>query len=278
MNNLLRIKEFYQRTGWSAPARWLKVAAVLAIAAGTVASLTIPPSTRTVGNIHLAHNPIYQAFQASGAEVYASNLSGWAQINNKYLSVSELDDLGQQVVHALGLDPATVKCQPTEEKGFRGLQYGGLIGRQTRANVIIQTWDPPAEDINPYPETYLIVNLEETGSLELLSSGPKRMNDVFALFGAVPNINTGITGTIDGLIPEEEKSNLARVIFTAVGAEVLESLVEPGIVSFTGYTPAIKESLLAGDKKINLNVALRYHSIDGKTYVHIASPIIMSEY
>lgn len=277
MDGFLKIKSVNLPCWRLVKPRWVKLAALLVIAGGVTASAALPPSAQTVGNIHLANDPLYLAFQASGAKVYASNLSGWAQINNRYLSDQELDELGRQVTNTLGIDPATLQCQPTEEPGFRGRQFDGATGR-IKANVIIQTWDPQPGDISPGPETYLIVNLEQMESLELLSGGKKILNDAFRPFNTSPSINTGITGTIAGLVPEDEKRGLAQVIFAAAGAKVIESLVEPGIVSFTGYTPAIKESLLAGQNKINLNAALRYHSTDGKTYVHIASPIIMSEY
>jgi hypothetical protein len=64
----------------------------------------------------------------------------------------------------------------------------------------------------------------------------------------------------------------------ALGASIIDTLIQPGFASITGFSPILPDSLTVGDKRINLNMAMRYSPYDNRTYVIVASPVIPGEY
>ncbi|OZV13462.1 hypothetical protein CIW83_04260 [Tissierella sp. P1] len=50
------------------------------------------------------------------------------------------------------------------------------------------------------------------------------------------------------------------------------------LVSYTAYTPLIESSIFSGEKKVNLNLAIRYNENEDKTYIWIGTPIITTGY
>ena len=64
----------------------------------------------------------------------------------------------------------------------------------------------------------------------------------------------------------------------ALSASVFDTLIQPGFASITGFSPVLPDCLTVGDKRINLNMAMRYSPNDNRTYVIVASPVIPGEY
>jgi hypothetical protein len=64
----------------------------------------------------------------------------------------------------------------------------------------------------------------------------------------------------------------------ALGATYAELTVQQGYAGMTGFSPELPEGIVAGDRRINVNMAVRYSPGDNRTYVVIGSPVIAGEY
>ena len=63
-----------------------------------------------------------------------------------------------------------------------------------------------------------------------------------------------------------------------VKGRVVEKYEEDGIVSYSIFSPLIDEYIYTGNRKMNLNIALRYSELENKTYILIGTPIITIGY
>ncbi|PKM82215.1 MAG: hypothetical protein CVU89_06120 [Firmicutes bacterium HGW-Firmicutes-14] len=50
------------------------------------------------------------------------------------------------------------------------------------------------------------------------------------------------------------------------------------LVNITAYSPKIRQQLTMGEESVNINMAVRYNSLENKTLVYVGSPLITTEY
>jgi hypothetical protein len=67
-------------------------------------------------------------------------------------------------------------------------------------------------------------------------------------------------------------------IFKALGGRIIEGIEEGQLVSRTGYSSLIENSLFIGEEKININVGLRYNEYEDATYLWLGTPVIFTSY
>lgn len=72
--------------------------------------------------------------------------------------------------------------------------------------------------------------------------------------------------------------NLTKKVMEKAGAKVVENYADARMTSVSGFTPEIADRLTPGQKRVNMNMAVRYDSVDKNTHVYIGSPIITTEY
>jgi len=62
-----------------------------------------------------------------------------------------------------------------------------------------------------------------------------------------------------------------------VGAKNIETLTGVGLVSVSAYALNVRRRLTAREKSVNINMALRYNSVEKKR-LHVGTPVMTSEY
>ncbi len=90
--------------------------------------------------------------------------------------------------------------------------------------------------------------------------------------------NISLTGSVDGRLGEDEIGDICLRAFKRVGADKVEGMNDNGLVSVSAFAPSISESVSVKGKKVNMNIAVRYNSYEGKTYIWLATPVITTEY
>lgn len=106
----------------------------------------------------------------------------------------------------------------------------------------------------------------------------KGLDDVFAKYVDDPAVNISITGSLDGRLDEEDLDRLYDKVFETIGAYEVEGIDEAGLVSVSAFSPSIRDAVRVNGRRININMAARYNSYEGKTYIWLATPVITTEY
>jgi hypothetical protein len=105
-----------------------------------------------------------------------------------------------------------------------------------------------------------------------------RLESLLKQYCTSTSVNICITGRLDGELDSVEADDLCDRILESTGADEVEGLQGEKLVSVSAFSPSIENSIRVNGKRINLNVAVRYNSYEGKTYIWLATPVITTEY
>lgn len=130
------------------------------------------------------------------------------------------------------------------------------------------------------PDEYrdVLISLTDTSQRPELSASVKRLTGALESYGMQPDVNICMTGSMDGKLNDNELETVFERIFKSAGADKVEGMRDGGLVSVSAFSPVIDEAVRVNGKRINLNVAVRYNSYEGKTYIWLATPVITTEY
>jgi len=253
----------------------LKRLLMLAVILITLVPFCWEPAQSTVYNLDI-EDRLYRLVELSGARPVELNVQGWARVNEKFVTIGELERIAGRTAGRLGdNDPQLI----TENDGdFRQVRIQSLLDDRTVLNVAAQSlinYSQPRRR----GETYLTVSIARKIDRDDGSRWADRLRSALAAAGGgEPQVLTNIIAAVPGKLSGEEKRDMARRLFEAAGAEKVEGIDADGLFSLTGYTPKFKDSLRIGENKVNINIAVRYHSSDGQTYIYIGAPILTGEY
>lgn len=124
----------------------------------------------------------------------------------------------------------------------------------------------------------LVISLADTSQQPLSSDCVANLAGLVEEIGEKPGVNLSITGSMEGKFTEEEVSGLCGKALESINASIIEGINSNGLVSITAFSPSIKEAVKVNGKRVNVNIAARYNSYEGKTYIWLATPVIITEY
>ena len=104
------------------------------------------------------------------------------------------------------------------------------------------------------------------------------VESIFTEYDSFMEITSSIIGYIDGNACNDEIEKKAIRALRRLKGNTVETFKDVNLLSYTAYTPRIVENISIGEKKINLNLAIRYNDYEDKTFIWIGTPIITSGY
>lgn len=215
---------------------------------------------------------VTKSFQATDAEFDALIIEAWAQISKKGLVEKDLEILFKQLTNTFSIPYLPIiDTQYPEFIGFS--QQETVADGQTVIYATLQSVQPSRVEAG----TYLGLSIT-TFNLQEAQEYYKLVIGFLSPYTDISNIGITITGTIPGKLSQKQTYQLFSKAFKTVGAEIKEGINTPELVSLSAYTPRCPYHLKVNDKKINLNLAARYHYFDNKTYLHFGAPLIFQEY
>ncbi|MHB1418328.1 MAG: YwmB family TATA-box binding protein [Bacillota bacterium] len=217
-----------------------------------------------------------RAFSVSNAKLHEVNVQAWARINRQRLTPDELASISRQIAVAMGQDQGLTSSTRTDNY-LRTVDLDGSPEPGTYMHIGVQNLYPQP-DGEDEAETYLMVTWSERGSAAHLEMQMQKLKNAFEIFNASPKITVGFSGTVPGHLTSKDAQKMIAQIFGAVGGKVKEGITEGGLISVSGFSRRIHDSVDAGSTKINLQAAVRYHPVDNQTYIYIGSPLLPGEY
>ena len=131
--------------------------------------------------------------------------------------------------------------------------------------------------VSIYDGTYLVISLEGL-MLEERGSHGKTLESIFEYFGTRPNINKTAVFYMSGFQSVDSQERNIDYLFSKIDGIIIEGIKDETLVSYSGYTPHFQNYVKSRGKKINVNIASRYHTIDNKTYLYMGTPLIHGQY
>ncbi|VBB08908.1 Hypothetical protein LUCI_4191 [Lucifera butyrica] len=225
-----------------------------------------------------ATDVLENAMTAMGTGINQMSINGWSRIPAPAAKMNENDlrTMVERAMQELGIQQQEYSVT-TSLHGTNRLARAEMVHDRLRAVVIAEVIDLGGKSNKP--ELYLVVNIDSTpDSSHNFSLWRKKIITIIEQEGGVAHISTCLVGWLDGKLEKDEMRKRLQQAFNAADATMLDQMEYENLVSSSGYAPSIADSLQAGSKKINLNLAMRYSSYDNRTYAIVGSPIITREY
>jgi hypothetical protein len=127
-------------------------------------------------------------------------------------------------------------------------------------------------------ETYAVMDVYIDNSYAGLSAERQKLSNYFAAQNIKPKISSCITGVYDAKLTENDMRAKISDAMTSIKAKEVEGLNNDGLTSISAFSGNINSFVLSDNKKVNIQIAMRYSSYDNKTYIWIGSPLIPIEY
>lgn len=133
-------------------------------------------------------------------------------------------------------------------------------------------------DISEGEENTLTVDITQYETLEGLEEIEKEVSNILRSYKINPKVNSCITGSLSGKYENSQIDELCDEILKSAEAEKVYSTKDRNLMSVSAYSHILGSSLSISGKKMNLNLAVRYNSLENKTYIWLATPVITIEY
>ncbi len=222
---------------------------------------------------------LVQAFNSSGAAIVETNINSYAASTDMFLDQEEVTETVKSLALQMGVD-----FQDSEKVENFNHDYNQLsiIGKNKQGDstvIIVHSMDfTDIEGSDGGFETNIVVDVTLGGGIERLSDMQERVKAAVEEHIQGVRATLCIIGSYADNIPEDSMEGIINSVFQTVDALEVERAVYDGLISISAYTPRIGEYIEIGGNRINLNVAMRYNSFEGRTYIWLGSPVISLEY
>lgn len=221
-------------------------------------------------------DPLGRAMEATGAKAEEFSVNAWVKLPSGELSNDQLEHLVQQVMDQLAVNPGQYQIIHKETSKQRRVQ-GEFIDKDIHVVVITEVNSVGTNE--SALEGYLAVIMEAKTEANLpIEQMQEKIAHITGTFGTSSQISTCLIGWLDGKLGNGDWHGILEKSFGVINATIMDELQSENFASYIGFTSQINNGLKIGEKKINVNMALRYSPYDNRTYVTIGSPIITREY
>lgn len=216
---------------------------------------------------------LIESFKTSGASIVSSEVYFKGKINRLDKGSKEkLGQLASELAIGLGCPKKDTVTKTINNDELEGVELSAVSG--ANLSIAISAVLGKEDDNNSYI-TLSIVDKDGIQDIDVLKHKVKL---IMGRFGVTPNVNSCLTGNYPGKLSNDRLNQICTDIFKASGARKVEGINESNLISVSAYTPSIGQAVEVNGRKINLNLAIRYNSYENKTYIWLATPVIITEY
>lgn len=215
-----------------------------------------------LGAKHDEKSNLIKYFNLSGAELLKIEIEGSSKIKTS----DSLEKVALKLYNS-----SEIKGIYTIEKGLDFTEIKARNGK-TSSRILCKK----LKDENLIYVSF--VQSQYYGDKNTINSIRRTISKAFFTYKAKPSFCSLIQGRYNGKLEKIERENIALKLLLSQGVLGIDGISDERITSFSGYAPDIEGYVNCIGKKINLNIALRYSSTNGCTYIWIGSPLILGEY
>ena len=229
-------------------------------------------TTAFADSLYINGSDIIQQVEGCGGTLEEIRIDGWVKMNCEYMS---LDDLQKQIVGLLPLlgensesEIHTGEIEDTRQVSLT-LDQNGI---QTNINFFNSGFSHDKADSW---DTYIIINsILDSNCIQKESQIYEEIEELLSQFGSDPSVSTTYTAVITDKLSTGKMEQLAKGFIQKLQGRITESNKDSDWVSFTAYSNRLGGGLESEYGRFNVNIALRYHSSEGKTYIRVGTPVI----
>ncbi len=214
-------------------------------------------------------------FKSSGARFKRLEVNGWAAVKDPMSSEKEAKAFLIGRLTKIPCEGGLPQVRGVRQDGMFTARTGVRVKGGVTANVALQQYygDKPFGA----GETCLVISL----ATENPAASYRSLDTIFdALCSGCegPQKSTVVSGYIGGRVDRRAASQIIAKMLNEATAQNVVTVSEGPLVSISAYTSRVPRWLTDGKKSVNINMALRYNSVENRTFLYVGSPLITSEY
>ena len=209
---------------------------------------------------------LVEVFNQSTFTPIQANINLYGRFEEKISDFQDMKNCMEKINELLNLDCEIQKSEENVEDYM--VVKSVYSNKETKISVKLETSQATylTSDIVVYNDCNKVMELKE------------QLEKVFKELGVKSNVNISVTGSYKGNLNLEEKKQIANKMMAQMGAKFKEDYSSKEVYSVTGYTKRIEEYINSAGERININLALRYNEYENKTYLYLATPLLVTEY
>jgi hypothetical protein len=215
---------------------------------------------------------LIKSIESTKAQVMESTLSAWSKINNSFMTEQQVEEEMKAIIEIINPERSTISIvKEHDEEANKQTLYGSLGNKYYNIAVESIKTDKGGE-------TYVVMDVSIDSSTTELVAEKQKLTRYYAVKSVKPKISSCIIGVYEGRLTENEMRAKISDAMDAVKAKEVEGLASEDLNSISAFSGNINSFVISNNKKVNMQIAMRYSSYDSKTYIWIGSPLIHVEY
>jgi len=217
---------------------------------------------------------LLDVFNTSKAEIISSEIYFWGTLGDNCNNIDKLKELALNISKEMDIESGNPKYISDENDILQKIEVSGVMkgSKETKIYIKLRKSVDAGEEGNI--SVSIIKDLTGTG-LEVIR---KTMLGIFKKHDIDVKVNSCITGYLKGRLSDRQINEIGTRMLKSAGASNVEGIRDSDLISISAFSSFIDEAINVNGKKVNLNFAIRYNSYEDRTYIWVATPIIVTEY
>ena len=223
-----------------------------------------------------AAGAIEAAFSETGAAAVSSEIYVRGTSKRKVFDENDVRGLLEDMITGAGghYSKDIPAFKAVENDYVEGIEVSYIIDENKTVQMSVTNEKNRSTDKN----STLCISFFDTSSNPDVQANTDVIIQCLEKYGIGYESNISLTGIVNGRLGEDEIGDICLKALKRVGADTVEGMNDNGLVSVSAFSPSISESVSVRGRKVNMNIAVRYNSYEGKTYIWLATPVITTEY
>lgn len=214
---------------------------------------------------------VEQLFSSTGAGLKEIKLKYWGQINNRRETLSELENKYEILAGSLGIEAAEKTAQ-ADSDGL--LSISQLLCRQEETIQVVLQNIPLSEN-----EGITVLGLSvQSADKEQARSYYQALQKAFIELQCPEKPGVEFFGIIPKALSAHERVSYLQQLGRQNGARYIEGIDSGNLTSLSFFKPEGTGGIGIAGRMVNLNMAVRSKPAENTSNLHIAMPLILSDY
>lgn len=217
---------------------------------------------------------LIKSFSNSGAEVLTTEIYFTATVQKSKKSFQEQKLFVEDLSGRLGvLKNEAFLSREIKNDSIEKIEVSGTTKNNRAIDINLQLNEGVKGN-----ENIITVSITQNKSFVGLEAIKKEILEILKEDKIHPKVNSCITGYVAGKWDNAKLNEICDKMLKSVKAENVSSMKDRNLISVSAYSHYLGSTLNISGKKMNLNLAIRYNALEDKTYIWLATPVIITEY
>lgn len=222
-----------------------------------------------------AKETIVSAFNQVALSEMNASIESFGYYGNVYLSIEGRKNLVRNIGYQLGLSNCEVKGRIED-----GVYVTELCrdGRNAKTMIRMITKEELVTDTVVDSHQYLDIDIDLYENVESALHYKEMIGKILEDYGMNADVTVNLTGKLNGKADMALRNMVTDHFIELLHGKIVAQNRTEELYTIYAYTKDVKDSIILGGKRVNLNISSFYDEEKDKTCFYIATPIINASY